>query len=76
MVTLIKGQNVGEKSPLCSILSVATSPCWRQNGVTPNYVAKHSANLSTLQCVISIWTAFSAYCAEKAAFVFCVSNKR
>ena len=70
MVTLIKGQNVGEKSPLCSILSVATSPCWLQNGATPNYVAKHSANLSTLQCVISIWTAFSAYCAEKAVSFF------
>ena len=36
MVTLIKGQNVGEKSPLCGIPSVATSPCWLQNGVTPN----------------------------------------
>lgn len=70
MVTLIKGQNVGEKSPLCSILSVATSPCWLQNGVSPNYVAKHSANLSTLQCVISIWTAFSAFCAEKAVSFF------
>ena len=70
MVTLIKGQNVGEKSPLCSILSVATSPCWLQNGVTPNYVAKHSANLSTLQCVISIWTAFSAYYAEKTVCFF------
>jgi len=56
MVTLIKGQNVGEKSPLCGIPSVATSPCWLQNGVTPNYVVKQSANLSTLQCVISIWT--------------------
>ena len=55
MVTLIKGQNVGEKSPLCGIPSVATSPCWLQNGVTPNYVVKQSANLFTLQCVISIW---------------------
>ena len=54
MVTLIKGQNVGEKSPLCSLLFVATSPCWLQNGVTPNYVIKKSANLSTLQRVISI----------------------
>lgn len=54
MVTLIKGQNVGEKSPLCSILSVATSPCWLQNGVSPNYVAKQSANISTLQRVIFI----------------------
>lgn len=71
MVTLIKGQNVGEKSPLCSIPPVATSPCWLQNGVTPNYVVKQSVNLSTLQCVISIWIAFSAYCAEKA-FFFCV----
>lgn len=70
MVTLIKGQNVGEKTPLCGIPSVATSPCWLQNGVTPNYVAKQSANFSILQCVISIWTAFSAYCAEKAVCFF------
>ena len=70
MVTLIKGQNVGEKSPLCGIPPVATSPCWLQNGVTPNYVVKQSANLSTLQCVISICTAFSEYCAEKAVCFF------
>lgn len=76
MVTLIKGQNVGEKSPLCGIPPVATSPCWLQNGVTPNYVVKQSVNLSTLQCVISIWIAFSVYCAEKAVCFFCVSNKR
>mgnify|MGYP007102785692 CR=1 FL=1 len=36
----------------------------------PNYVVKQSANLSTLQSVISIWTAFSAYCAEKAVCFF------
>lgn len=47
MVTLIKGQNVGEKSPLCGIPSVAMSPCWLQNGVTPNYVSKASVNQAT-----------------------------
>lgn len=76
MVTLIKGQNVGEKSPLCGIPSVATSPYWLQNGVTPNYVVKHSANLSTLQCVISIWTRLFCILCRKDGLFFCVSNKR
>lgn len=53
MVSLIKGQNVGENSPfLYSTLHVAMSPFWLQHGESPSYVVKKCANHAT-HCVIT-----------------------